>query len=140
MARGRKRSNYYIDPDELYAEIKKFKESETDIMSEELGKMLIKLANKYASMPQFSGYSFKEDFIADAILRMVQQIHKIDLSHPKCNPFFYLSKTCYHVFISKITKEKKFTVMKEQLRDKYYDSFEVNENLNLKKPKDEKNK
>jgi hypothetical protein len=136
---GRKRSQYYIDPVELKEEIRKFQESENDEqMSDKLGEMLIKLATRFASRPNFYRYSYKEDFIADAILRMVQQIHKINLDHPKCNPFTYLTMTCYHVFIAKITKEKKFTDTKDALTDRYYDMFEVNEGLNLKKKNEDK--
>ena len=132
---GRPRSKYYINPEELLEEIKKFKnrENEEDIMSDKLGVMLIKIATKYASMPNFSGYSYREDFVADAILRMVQQIHKIDVNHPKCNPFSYLTKTCYHVFISKIGKEKKFNETKDNLKDHYFDMFDHEEHLNTKK-------
>jgi DNA-directed RNA polymerase specialized sigma24 family protein len=135
---GRKRSQYYIDPVELKEEIRKFQAGgEDEKMSDKLGKMLIKLAERFASRPNFYRYSYKEDFVSDAILRMIQQIHKINLEHPKCNPFTYLTMTCYHVFIAKITKEKKFTETKEALKDKYYDMFEINEGLNLKKKSNE---
>ena len=132
---GRRRGKNYIDPVELLNEIKKFKENmdKDEIMSDKLGEMLIKLAMRYASSPNFSGYSYKEDFISDAIFRMVQQIHKIDVNHPKCNPFSYLTKTCYHVFISKINKEKKFNETKENLKDHYFDEFDREEHLHTKK-------
>jgi len=130
---GRKRSQYYIDPDDLKEEVRIFQEGGDKQMSNKLGEMLIKIATRFASRPNFYRYSYKEDFISDALLRMVQQIHKINLDHPKCNPFTYLTTTCYHVFIAKITKEKKFNEAKDNLKDKYYDMFEVNEGLNLKK-------
>jgi len=121
---GRKRSKYYIDPAVLKEEIRKFQHGEDRIMSDKLGMMLIALANKYASRPNFSGYSYKEDFIGDAIFRMVQQIDKINLEHPKCNCFAYLTQICYHVYLAKIKKEKKFSETKELLKDQYFDDLE----------------
>ena len=129
---GRKRKEYYVNPSELAEEIKKFQSSDTEQMSDKLGNMLIKIATGYASRPNFNRYSYREDFVSDAILRMIQQIDKIDLNHPKCNPFSYLTMICYHVYITKITKEKKFTETKNDLKDKYFDMFEQNEGLHLK--------
>lgn len=129
---GRKRKKNYVNPQELADEIRKFQSSESEQMTDKLGNFLIKIAQGYASRPNFSRYSYKEDFISDALFRMIQQIGKINLEHPKCNPFSYLTMICYHVYITKITKEKKFADTKENLKDKYFDLFESNEGLHLK--------
>jgi len=135
---GRNKGKFYVQPEELTEEIRKFKNNPDEDMTDKLGAMLIKIATKYASMPNYSGYSYKEDFIGDAILRMVQQIHKIDLDHPKCNPFFYLSITCYHVFISKITREKQFENAKNKLCENFFNEFEREEGINTMKRGQEK--
>ena len=132
---GRKRSVYYIDPKDLIKEIRHY--NETDEISEVLGGYLIKIANRFASKPNFSGYSYKDEFIADAILRMVQQLHKVDLSHPKCNPFAYLTQTCFNIFIARINKEKKFMNIKNSLKDYYYDEIEAEENIKYKRNPDD---
>lgn len=129
---GRKRTKYYVNPKELADEIRKFQSSETEKMSDKLGLMLMKIAEGFSSRPNFRRYSYREDFVSDAIYRMVQQIGKIDLDHPKCNPFSYLTRMCYHVYIAKITKEKKFTNTKDELADKYFDQFAAKEGLHLK--------
>lgn len=130
---GRKRSKYYINPDELKEEISKFQSGKDDIMSDKLGEMLIKLAERFASLPNFSGYSYKEDFIGDAIYRMIQQIDKINLDHPKCNCFSYLTQICYHVYIAKIKKEKKYSETKELLKEEYFNDLETAEIIHFKK-------
>jgi len=135
---GRKRGQYYVDPKELTEEIRKFKGSETEQMSDKLGLMLINIANRFASRPNFRNYSYREDFVSDAILRMVEQIHKINLNHPKCNPFSYLTRTCYHVYITKIKKENKFTQMKDEMTNKIFDAFESTEQIQKRKRKDGK--
>ena len=127
---GRKRSEYYINPDELKSDIKEYKE--TGIMSNELGKKLIKIANRFASKPNFSGYSYKDEFISDGILRMVSQMDKINLDHPKCNPFSYLTQTCFNCFRAKINKEKKYSQTKENLKDYYFNEFQSDENITFK--------
>lgn len=133
---GRKRGEYYIDPADLEKEIRKYKE--TGIQSEKLGKFLIKLANRFASRPNFSGYSYKDEFISDAIYRMVDQMDKIDLDHPQCNPFAYLTQTCYNVFIARINKEKKYTATKNALKDYYFNELEETENITFKRnPEDD---
>ena len=41
--------------------------------------------------------------VADAVARCLSHaIDKIDLDHPNCNPFSYLTQTCYNVFRQKI--------------------------------------
>ena len=43
--------------------------------------------------------------VADAVARCLSHaIDKIDLDHPNCNPFSYLTQTCYNVFRQKINK------------------------------------
>ena len=123
----KKNKQYYINPKELRAELAKYKEE--DIISEELGAMILKIAQRYASKPNFSGYSYKEEFIGTAVLRMIEQLHKLDLNHPKCNPFAYLTQICHFKFIEKINKEKKYQTLKTRLKDHYYDEFERDESL-----------
>ena len=127
---GRKRGEYYINPEELKKDLEEY--NDTSIISEELGIKLIKIARRYASRPNFSGYSYKEDFISDAILRMVSQIDKIKLNHAKCNPFSYLTQVCHNCYIAKINKEKKYTKTKEMLKDRFFDEIRSTENLNYK--------
>ena len=128
---GRKRSVNYIDPEELRKEIQDYKD--TNVMSDTLGKMFIKLANRYASRPNFNRYSYKDDFIGDAVHRMIQLIDKIDLTHPKCNPFAYLTQQCYWCFVAKINKEKKFQRIKDKLKNHYFDELEHDEGIHYKK-------
>jgi hypothetical protein len=132
---GRKRGKHYIEKQKLIDEIRDYKES--GVMSEKLGGYLIKIANNYASKPNFSGYSYKDEFVSEAIARMCDQIHKIDLDHPTCNPFWYLTQQCYWIFVAKINKEKKYTKLKDSLTDYYYNEIEAAENIKYKRNPDE---
>jgi len=119
--------NYYIEPAKLRGEIQAYKD--TNIMSEDLGRMLISIAKRYASKPNFSGYTYKDDFVNDAIYRMVNQMNKINLDHPKCNPFAYLTLICHRVFVNKIYVEKKFQNIKAKYQETMYDNFEQSEHI-----------
>lgn len=55
---------------------------------------------------------------------ITHSIDRIDLSHPKCNPFSYITQTAYNVFRQRIKNEKKFQKAKECIREKYFDEFE----------------
>ena len=127
---------FYINPKELKEEIRQYKK--TDVISEKLGGFLIKLAKRYSSKPNFSQYTYREDFVADAVCRMCEQLHKIDLDMPNSNPFSYLTKICYWKFVAKINLEKKYQMTKIRLRDDAFDQFEESEGVIVKKNADER--
>lgn len=129
---ARKVSKYYISPKEFKKEILIYQQNDTEQMSDELGTMLLKLAQRYASKPNFCGYSYREEFVSDAIERMIQQIHKIDLNHPNCNPFAYLTQVCKNCFRARINKETKYTETKERLKIELFDKIEDVENIHFK--------
>lgn len=112
---------HYVSNKDLLEEIKLY--NKTKKVSEELGVFLIKIAKRYATKPNFSGYTYKEDFIGDAVFRMVEQLDKINLKHPNCNPFSYLTQVCRNCFIAKINKEHKIQDTKENIRDTIYYEF-----------------
>ena len=132
----KKKKENYIDPKELKSELRKYKE--TKIISEKLGGFLIKLAKRYSSKPNFSQYTYRDDFVGDAVCRMVEQLDKIDLDIPNSNPFSYLTKICYWKFVAKINSEKKFQQTKNRMRDECFDKLESVEGIFYKKnPEDE---
>ena len=51
-------------------------------------------------------------------------IDRIDLTHPKCNPFSYITQTAYNVFRQRIKNEKKFQKVKDCVRERYFDECE----------------
>ena len=68
--------------------------------------------------------------VADAVARCLSHaIDKIDLDHPNCNPFAYLTQCAYNVFRQKIKNEKKFMNAKQKLREAVYTEFEITEGL-----------
>lgn len=90
----------------------------------------MKIARRFATHPRFFNYTYKDDFVSDAICRMISTgINKINLDHPKCNIFAYMTQLCFNSFRQKIKSEKKYTMLKTKLSDEIYDDFERNESI-----------
>lgn len=132
---GRKRGNYYVNPDDLKEDLLEYQS--TGIISTELGNKLILIAERFSRKWNFKNYSYKDDFIGDAILRMVTQLDKIDLSHPKCNPFTYLSITCENAIKANLNKENKYKRVKDNLTEYFFNEIEQNEGISFKKNDEE---
>ena len=119
---ARKKHELYVGKRELMAELQLYNDTvdpeHPELLgeaSEELGIMLIKIASRYASKPNFYGYTFKDDMVGDAILRMLKNLGKIDLEHPRCNPFSYLTMICHNVFLAWISKSKRRETTKREV-------------------------
>lgn len=126
----KQKSEYYVSVKEITKEIKHFKL--TGEITDNLGIMITKIAKRYATKYCFSGYTFKDEFIQDAIYRMLTQLDKIDITHPRCNIFAYLTQTTHNCFISRITKEKRYQHLKNTLKNEYITETEHEENINFK--------
>ena len=114
---AKKGTEYYVSTAELREAIEKHREQpEGTQMSDELGIIFMKIANGFASRPNFFGYTFKDEFVSDAIFKMIKHLDKIDISKGK-NPFAYLTMIAYHCFLQKIKKERRFTDFKDVLAE-----------------------
>lgn len=73
---------FYVNPDEMweeldsfYSRVEKSKTPESEAMSNELGKMIDDIATKLGFMGKFINYSFKNDMIGDARVKMVKAVY-----------------------------------------------------------------
>lgn len=89
------------------------------------GLMILKICTRFSMHPRFYGYTYRDEFVADAVARCLSHsLDRIDLNHPNCNPFSYITQTAYNVFRQRIKNEKRYMLAKQNLRDKLYDEFE----------------
>lgn len=79
--------DFYVNPDEMWEEFNLFyEESETSknpdsvLMSSELGKMIDDIATKLGFMGKFINYSFKDEMIGDARVKMVKAVYDKNFS------------------------------------------------------------
>ena len=125
--RTKKGSALYIDGAEMMTELEKY--NETGEISEKLGEMFLKLATRYTSKPNFMGYSYRDEMIADCVLRMISQIHKFDVTHPARNPFSYFTQICYHQCLTTRYKEIRQDDIKKNVRQKLWTEVCESENI-----------
>lgn len=94
---------------------------------EYIGKCILDIANRFATRPNFYGYSFKDEMISDGIENCIQYITNFD-PQKSSNPFAYFTQICFYAFIRRIQREKKQSYIKHQLvRDMPLESFDVQE-------------
>lgn len=135
---------YYVKGSELKAQIEKYQKSKREDaekrgvpyeegvgqISQELGEMIIKICERFSRHPRFFGYSFRDEFVADAVARCITHgVDKIDLSLPNCNPFAYFTQISYNQFRQKIKRQKRYNQVKQRLQQEVYSDFTKDNNL-----------
>ena len=75
-------------------------------MTNYLGECIIKMANRLASSPRFSGYSYKDEMIQNGILAAVKYAHKFN-GDKFDNGFAYVTQILFSHFVITIKNEKK---------------------------------
>lgn len=91
-----------------------------------IGMCLRHIANNLASKVNFSSYSFKEEMVGDAIVKMMEAVveEKYDASISQ-NPFAYFTQITWNSFLQRIAKEKK----ESYIVHKNMDNMFLNEDL-----------
>lgn len=114
---------HYTKNTSLMAEMKRYIQTcETDEngrhikgsghISEELGMMISRIAKRYAGKGNFSGYTWKEDMIGDAIYTCIKYMHNFNPEKSN-NPFAYFTQICHNAFINYIKRQKKHSDIKD---------------------------
>ena len=86
--------------------ISKSNDEELPIISEYLGSVFLKIAQRLSFRPNFINYAFKDDMISDGIENCLHYIHNFNPEKSN-NPFAYFTQIIYYAFIRRIQKEKK---------------------------------
>lgn len=110
---------HYVNSKEFEDEIRNY--YNTGFITIKLGESLNKIANGLSYAPNFLNYSYKEDMIGDAIVKMFSALKnkkfKIDSGF---SPFSYFTTIAFHAFINRIKKEKKHHEVINEYREKVY--------------------
>jgi len=99
---------HYVNSKEFTEDIKEYYGSGDDDIGEKLGESIFKIAKGLSYAPNFINYSYKDDMVGDAIVKMFSalQSKKFNLETGN-NPFSYFTTIAFHAFINRIKKEKK---------------------------------
>jgi len=107
-ASSKEKKPHYVNAKEFTQDIIDYYNSGTDDIGEKLGQSIYKIATGLSYAPNFINYSYKDDMIGDAIVKMFSalQLKKFDITSGN-NPFSYFTTIAFHAFINRIKKEKK---------------------------------
>ena len=93
-------------------------EKDLPIISEYLGSVFLKIAQRLSFRPNFINYAFKNDMISDGIENCLHYIHNFN-PEKSSNPFAYFTQIIYYAFIRRIQKEKKQLYIKYKSMQNY---------------------
>lgn len=123
---------HYVNSKEFTENIKAFYDNDEDKeINEKLGESIQKIATGLSYAPNFINYSYKDEMIGDAIVKMFSalRLKKFDLSSGN-NPFSYFTTIAFHAFINRIKKEKKqrqvMTEYQEMVYDELASEYQIN--------------
>lgn len=108
----KKESSDYLSNKQMLEEIVTCQEKGK--ISDKLGKMFVLLATHYATKPNFSGYSYKDEFVASGILACCVAFPKFDKKKSD-NPFAYFTQVIHHAFLQTLNKEKNSQNIRDSL-------------------------
>lgn len=119
---------HYVNGGEFEEEIKQY--YKTGIYSEKLCESLQKIAQGLSFAPNFINYSYKDEMIGDAMVKMFQalknkkfEIGAVDDNGVKFSPFSYFTTIAFHAFINRIKKEKKQQEIIGEYKRKMYEDI-----------------
>lgn len=100
-----KPKNYYVDPDVFKADIVlAYKKKE---ITDPVAATIFKIATRLAFNPKFINYTYKEEMIGDAIIKMLMAVKNKKYRPDAGNAFSYFNMIAFHSFQNRIKKEKR---------------------------------
>lgn len=117
-----KKAEYYIKPKEFKESLRKYYDS--DDMTNDLAENIKKIAYGLSYNASFINYSYKDDMIGDALIKMYAALkYKKYKFETGSNPFSYFTTIAYHAFINRIKKEKKHHQTICDYKEKVYEEY-----------------
>lgn len=96
---------HYVEPEEFKDQIMLY--YKTGNFGDDVGGSIYKIANRLAFAPNFINYTYREEMVGDAVVRMVEALTTQKFDPLKGNPFSYFTKIAFHAFCNRIKKEAK---------------------------------
>jgi len=93
-------------------------------MTEYLADSIRRIAYGLSFAPNFINYSYRDEMIGDAVVKMYQALKYQKFHLDKgFSPFSYFTTIAFHAFISRIKKEKKYHQLIVDYRERHYDDL-----------------
>lgn len=123
MAKYEHSDNHYINNDEFYEAMVKYKQkliaADQQLLPKPrvpdyIAECIMKIATRLSYKPNFSGYTFRDEFVLDAIENCLNKVDKFDPDRSN-NPFWYFTTISYNAFVRRILEERKQTYIKGKI-------------------------
>lgn len=120
----KEKKEHYVNGKEFTEAIKAYYARDDGDIGALLGEMIYKIAKGLSFAPNFINYSYKDDMVGDAIVKMFSALRskKFDLEKGH-NPFSYFTTIAFHAFINRIKKEKKQRELVSEYQEMVYDDL-----------------
>ena len=137
--RKRVAKQHYVDNAKFLEEMVEYKRDynaavkngeDPPVVSEYLGSVFLKIAQRLSFRPNFINYTFKNDMISDGIENCLHYIHNFNPEKSN-NPFAYFTQIIYYAFIRRIQKEKKQLYIKYKTMQNVEQSAEFDNDANV---------
>lgn len=121
------KAEYYIEPKVFKDSLQRYYDS--DILTDDLAENIKKIAYGLSYKSNFIEYSYKDDMIGDALIKMYAALKykKYDFSTGS-NPFSYFTTIAYHAFINRIKREKKHHQAETDYKERIYEDIMTDPN------------
>ena len=117
---------YYVDPFEFKQQIVDYYKS--GICIPKLADALKKIAYGLGNKSNFINYTYKEDMIGDALVKMFTALKNQKFRvESDFSPFSYFTTIAFHAFINRIKKEKKYHETLTTFKEKVYEEELTNQ-------------
>ena len=118
------KKKYYVNGNEFRQAITDYYQTNDEDIPEQLAVYIKKIADGLSYAPNFINYSYKEDMVGDAIVKMLSALRskKFDINS-ESNPFSYFTTIAFHAFINRIKKEKKHREMVSEYQEMVYEEL-----------------
>jgi hypothetical protein len=112
-----KKKTHYVNNKDFLESLIKYKErlqaNPNVKIPDYLGICIMQICNKLSTKPNFSGYTFRDEMIADGIENCITAINGFNPEKSQ-NPFAYFTQIAWNAFIRRIQKEKKEIYIKHK--------------------------
>jgi len=116
------KEQFYVNPAEFKKQIEIF--YQTEKCTNYLGECLNKIAEGLGYSPKFINYSYKEDMIGDALIKMFSALKRKKFNvNSDTSPFGYFTTIAFHAFINRIKKEKKHHDTINEFKQRKYEEI-----------------
>lgn len=103
---------FYLKNADLLAEVIRCKEAGK--LSNTLAKMLYMLTSRYATKPNFSGYTYIDDMVAEALADLCKNALKFKPERSS-NPFAFYTQCIHNSFLGYLNNEKKHRKIRDAM-------------------------